>query len=141
MPPSHPISRRRFLQTGSLLSLGLGLAEVARLRGHATDRDRPEADTAVILVYLTGGLSQLDTYDLKPDAPAEHRGDFIRGSTDYGLSEKHAAAVRDNPFHPADICATICHAPGIDPDLVIHDRSGRPVPVANGGKPIRDILG
>jgi hypothetical protein len=70
------ISRRRFLQTGSLLSLGLGLSEVARLRAVASDRSQPGEDTAVILVWLTGGLSHLDTYDLKPDAPAEYRGDF-----------------------------------------------------------------
>ena len=33
-------------------------------------------DTAVILVWLTGGLSHMDTYDLKPEAPLEYRGDF-----------------------------------------------------------------
>lgn len=71
-----PVSRRRFLQTGSLLSLGLGLSEVARLRAVASDRSQPGEDTVVILVWLTGGLSHMDTYDLKPDAPAEYRGDF-----------------------------------------------------------------
>jgi hypothetical protein len=72
----NSLSRRRFLQTGSLLSLGLGLSEVARLRAVASDRSQPGDDTAVILVWLTGGLSHMDTYDLKPDAPAEYRGDF-----------------------------------------------------------------
>jgi hypothetical protein len=33
-------------------------------------------DTAVILVWLTGGLSHMDTYDLKPVAPLEYRGEF-----------------------------------------------------------------
>jgi len=53
---SKSVSRRRFLQAGSLLSLGLGLSEGARLRAVASDRSQPEADTPVILVWITGGL-------------------------------------------------------------------------------------
>lgn len=64
----------------------------------------------------------------------------IRGGTVYGSSDKNAAAVRDNPVSPGDICATIYHALGIDPDTLIHDRSGRPLPIASGGQPIHDIL-
>ena len=43
-------------------------------------------------------------------------------------------------MRPADVCATIYHCLGIDPDMEIHDRTGRPQPVALGGKPIRTIL-
>ena len=39
-----------------------------------------------------------------------------------------------------DICATIYHCLGIDPDLAVYDRGGRPIPVAHGGKPLHDIL-
>ncbi|MFM9962624.1 MAG: DUF1501 domain-containing protein, partial [Planctomycetaceae bacterium] len=71
------LSRRRFLQTGSLLSLGLGLSQVMRLRAaSASESVVKRDDTAVILVWLTGGLSHMDTYDLKPEAPLEYRGDF-----------------------------------------------------------------
>jgi hypothetical protein len=64
----------------------------------------------------------------------------IRGGTVYGSSDQHAAAVRDNPVSPADVCATIYRCLGIDPHTLIQDRSGRPHPVAQGGQAIRDIL-
>ena len=71
------LSRRSFLCSGSLLSLGLALSQVMRLRAaSANEAAASRDDTAVILVWLTGGLSHMDTYDLKPEAPSEYRGDF-----------------------------------------------------------------
>jgi hypothetical protein len=64
----------------------------------------------------------------------------IKGGTVYGSSDAQAAYVKDLPVSTADICATIYQCLGIDPDMSVHDRSGRPVPVASGGKPIREIL-
>jgi hypothetical protein len=64
----------------------------------------------------------------------------IRGGTVYGASDGQAAFVRDNPVSPADVCATIYACLGIDPDLLIRDRANRPVTIAQGGQPIRDIL-
>jgi hypothetical protein len=64
----------------------------------------------------------------------------IRGGTVCGASDGHAAYVKDRPVRPADICATIYHCLGIDPDMPINDRSGRPTAVGQGGKPIREIL-
>lgn len=64
----------------------------------------------------------------------------IRGGTLCGASDSHAAFVKDRPVRPADICATIYHCLGIDPDTPIADRAGRAVPVAQGGEPIREIL-
>ncbi|MFM7150276.1 MAG: DUF1501 domain-containing protein [Gemmataceae bacterium] len=64
----------------------------------------------------------------------------IRGGTVYGASDKDAAFPKDHPVSPADICATIYECLGIDPETLIHDRSGRPQPISLGGKPIRDIL-
>lgn len=72
---SRSLSRRRFLQTGSLLSFGFGLSQVMRAAS-ASDSAVNRDDTAVILVWLTGGLSHIDTYDLKPEAPLEYRGEF-----------------------------------------------------------------
>jgi uncharacterized protein (DUF1501 family) len=63
------LSRRDFLAAGALG--GLTLADVLRLRAAS-----PTAPKAVVMVYLPGGPSHLDTYDLKPDAPAEVRGEF-----------------------------------------------------------------
>ena len=63
----------------------------------------------------------------------------IRGGTVCGASDAHAAYVKDRPVSTSDICATIYHCLGIDPDMPVYDNN-RPVPVAHGGKPIREIL-
>jgi uncharacterized protein (DUF1501 family) len=68
-----PRSRREFLQTGFLALGGLHLSDV--LAGRAAAKEESK-DTAVILLYLVGGPSQLETYDLKPDAPVEYRSVF-----------------------------------------------------------------
>lgn len=65
----------------------------------------------------------------------------IRGGTVVGESDSQAAYVKDRPVSPADVCATIYECLGIDPDLTVPDRGGRPVPVSHGGQPIREILG
>jgi len=63
------MSRRGFLRVGALAG-GLTLADVLRARAGQPSRK------AVIMVYLNGGPSHVDTYDLKPDAPVEVRGEF-----------------------------------------------------------------
>ena len=68
--PGSRSSRRDFLKVGGIGSLGFGLS--GRL---ATSADLP-SDGAVILLMMLGGPSQLDTFDPKPDAPAEVRGPF-----------------------------------------------------------------
>jgi hypothetical protein len=67
-------SRRWFLQTGLAGLAGLSLPELLRCRaqGGASGAGRK----AVILLWLSGGPSQLDTWDPKPDAPSEVRGPF-----------------------------------------------------------------
>ena len=67
------ISRRAFLQVGASSVLGLSLADLLRARGANT----PTAPAkSVILLWLWGGPSQLDTFDPKPNAPLEYRGPF-----------------------------------------------------------------
>lgn len=53
---------------------GLTLPQLLASRAAARDREEPVEDTAVILIWLQGGPSHMETYDLKPDAPAEYRG-------------------------------------------------------------------
>src|SRR5262245_54283297 len=67
------VSRRTWLQIGGLALGGLALTEV--LRAEAASGGRNPAK-GVIIVLLPGGPSHLDTFDLKPDAPAEIRGEF-----------------------------------------------------------------
>lgn len=64
----------------------------------------------------------------------------IRGGSVYGASDAQAAYVRENPVRPADICATIYQCLGINPDRLIPDRAGRPIPIAQGGRAIQEIL-
>jgi uncharacterized protein DUF1501 len=70
------ITRREVLQVGYSGLLGLGLPTVCARSARATAPPRPAPARAMILVFLTGGPSHLDTFDLKPDAPAEIRGEF-----------------------------------------------------------------
>lgn len=64
----------------------------------------------------------------------------IRGGTIYGASDQQAAFIKDKPVHIRDICATIYHLLGIDPEMPVYDRANRPIAVAQGGQPILDIL-
>jgi hypothetical protein len=64
----------------------------------------------------------------------------IRGGTVCGASDSQAAYVKDRPVRPADICATIYQCLGIDPQTPVYDRAGRPVPIAQGGEPVREVL-
>src|SRR5205807_6623476 len=51
-----------------------------------------------------------------------------------GRTDRHAATVAERPVSPKDILATAYHLLGIDPETLLHDRAGRPLPlVANGG--------
>ena len=69
------VTRRSFLELGSLGALGLSLPDLLAIKAHAQPSPESRAK-AVILVWLWGGPSQLDTFDPKPDAPLEYRGPF-----------------------------------------------------------------
>jgi uncharacterized protein (DUF1501 family) len=80
--PPHPlgISRRELLQVGYSGLLGVSLSQLAAVPAAAAtteaERGPGRKPKAVILVYLTGAPSHLDTFDPKPDAPPEVRGEF-----------------------------------------------------------------
>ena len=74
------VSRRDALRIGSLTGLGLGLSDM--FRGQATAIEpRVGRAKSCILLWLDGGPSHLETFDLKPTAPAEVRGPFQPIST------------------------------------------------------------
>ena len=62
------LSRRAFLQAGGSTVLGLSLADLFRLRATAAGAGMGPA-RSVVLLWLWGGPSQLDTWDPKPNAP------------------------------------------------------------------------
>jgi hypothetical protein len=73
------LTRRSFLQAGTLGALGLSLPDLFRARAQGSTRTSGTRDTAVILIWLDGGPTHMDTYDLKTSAPAEYRGP-LRGT-------------------------------------------------------------
>ncbi|HXT60784.1 MAG TPA: DUF1501 domain-containing protein, partial [Pirellulales bacterium] len=83
-------SRRTALKAGFLGVGGMGLADLLRLqaRGGVTRKD-----TAVILLWLDGGPSQLETYDPKPEATAEYRGP-------YGVIDTNVPGIRISEMLP-----------------------------------------
>lgn len=68
-------ARRELLKIGGLSLLGLGLADALRFAA-AAPGPAARREVSCILIWLDGGPSHLDTFDLKPDAPAEVRGEF-----------------------------------------------------------------
>src|SRR5258708_17947257 len=67
------ISRRNFLKVGSLALGGLTLSQLLRAEAQAGIR---KSHKAVIMIFLPGGPSHQDMFDLKQDAPSEIRGEF-----------------------------------------------------------------
>jgi hypothetical protein len=127
--------RRSFLKAGVDGLGGLTLGSLLRLRAQAAAARGPQCDTACILVWLDGGPSHLDTYDPKPNAPAEYRGPFepirtaVPGLDICELLPKHArladkfTLIRSCSHHEAD------HARGAQFML-----SGRTAPGTDGRK-------
>ena len=86
----HPsIGRRELLQAGTLSLFGAGLADLLRLKVPAAGgQSRPTGKArAVVLVFQSGGPSQHETFDPKPDAP-----DGIRG--EYGTVQTRLPGIR-----------------------------------------------
>jgi len=67
-------------------------------------------------------------------------GGGIRGGTVIGASDRNGAFVKDNPISPKDILCTIYHLLGIDSDITIPDRFGRPFPLVSGGRVVEEML-
>ncbi len=88
------VTRRDFLQVGTLGAIGLSMAQMEAMKAQgATSGDN---ERSAIMIFNLGAPSQLDTFDPKPDAPREIRGPFkaIKTRGDFQLSEilpKHAA--------------------------------------------------
>src|SRR3989449_8781571 len=89
------ITRRDFLQVGALGAIGFGMADFAALQAVGAVKKGSD-EKAAIMIFNLGAPSQLDTWDMKPDAPREIRGPFKpikTSSSDIQISEifpKHA---------------------------------------------------
>lgn len=89
------LSRRSFIQVGTLGFAGFSLPHLLR----AEEARKHQSKRSVILVWQHGGPSQLDTFDMKPDAPAEIRGPYqpietnVRGIQVSELMQYHAKVM------------------------------------------------
>jgi uncharacterized protein (DUF1501 family) len=71
---ASPMGRREFLRAGSASLLGLGLPQLLQARGAVSPKSGKAK--ACIILFMWGGPAQQDTWDPKPDAPVEYRGEF-----------------------------------------------------------------
>ena len=74
--PYQDMSRRVALQAGSIGLLGLGMNHLDSLRAAESAGDKTSSAKRVIYIFLSGGLGQHDSFDMKPNAPKEVRGEF-----------------------------------------------------------------
>jgi hypothetical protein len=114
-PGGSVLGRRAFLRASVLTAGAFGLPGLLCQQARAAAQGRPRRDTAVIQIWLGGGPSHLDMYDLKPAAPAEVRG----------------------PFRPI---AMVYQVLGIEPGAEVPDALGRPVKLLSTGEPIRELF-
>ena len=118
--------RREFLKAGLAAFGSLSLPGLLRLRSEASlpgNRER----TAVIVVWLRGGGSHLETYDPKPDSPSDYRGPFgtiatkVPGIQLGELLPKHAAVA-----HRFSILRSMAHTGGGHPSGSLQLLAGDP---------------
>src|SRR5271167_2304669 len=72
------VTRRDFIHLGaaSLFGMGLNLPTLLQARERAESSGAPTRDLSLIFLFLHGGLSTIDTWDMKMNAPLEFRGQF-----------------------------------------------------------------
>lgn len=73
---ANGVNRRNFLKVGSLSLGGLTLDGLLRSQAFAAPDKKTARAKSVVMIYLHGGPSHLDMYDMKPQAPIEYRGEF-----------------------------------------------------------------
>jgi len=93
-PEDHPLlTRRELLQVGGFGLLGVSLEDVLRLEAHAGSSTRASRAKSVVFIFQSGGPSQHETFDPKPDAP-----DGIRG--EYGTTQTRLPGTRFCEYLP-----------------------------------------
>ena len=141
---ARALSRRDVLQIGALGALGLTLSDVLGLRAAGA---AASDDYAAILLWLTGGPSQFDTFDPKPDAPSQVRGPFraiptnvdgIQVTEIFPRTARHADkyALLRAVYHPLDnhVTATGWMVAGRPHDSLNYPPMGSVVARLRGGR-------
>jgi uncharacterized protein (DUF1501 family) len=106
------MSRRDFIQVGLGGALGLGLCDLLRLRAYGAETGSKSAAKNVncILIWMDGGPSHYETFDPKPDAPSEIRGEFKAISTKVpGIQFCEAVPKLAEVADKLTVVRSICH--------------------------------
>ena len=126
------LSRRRLVQLGAGGYLGLNLGGVMRAEA-ASGASEPLPGSlqplkSCILVFYYGGPSHLDTYDLKPHAPSEVRGEFQPISTTVpGLHVCEHLPKMSQQMHRVALVRSVTHQARLHDSASIHALTGRPL--------------
>jgi hypothetical protein len=104
------VSRRDFIQIGLGGTVGLGFCDLLRLRAAEPARQLAGKNVNCILVWMDGGPSHYETFDPKPDAPSEIRGDFKPISTSVpGIQFSEAVPHLAQAADKLTIVRSVCH--------------------------------
>lgn len=126
--PTVSLSRRRLVEVGAGGYLGLNLGGLLRAEAAAPVRAERGTIRACIFVFLYGGPSHIDTFDPKPDAPAEVRGDFKPIATSApGVRVSEHLPRLSKLMHKAAIVRSAHHAARLHDSGSIHVLTGRPL--------------
>ncbi len=130
------LDRRGFLTVGSLALAGLALPDLLAGRAAATEAGRTVRDTSVVWLFLSGGPSHIDTYDLKPDAPREFRGPYRPIQTNVpGIQLCHLMPRQTKLMDRMSLVRTLSHADGNHGSAVHWVATGVLFPPADLGEP------
>src|SRR6516225_4603444 len=137
--PGPLISRREMLQIGGAGLLGLSLPGLLRAQAHARSIGQHASADHLIVIFLNGGPSHLDMWDMKPSAPVEIRGEFRPIATTVPgvqLSEHLPRLARH--LHRCSLVCSVhysvnnAHAAAVYVGLTGHDRGEANVAVGAG---------
>ena len=107
------LTRRNFMQIG-VPGLGLTLSELLRRESRASEVGKSASQKSIIVFWTDGGISQQDTYDLKPDAPAEYRGNYKPIATSVpGVHLGERLARQAKLMHKLSVVRSVHHENGI----------------------------
>lgn len=131
------ISRREVLQAGAAGVLGLSLPQFLRADAKSAGATAARAD-ACILIFLNGGPSHLDMWDMKPDAPKEVRGEFKPIATSVpGVQFSEHLPRMAKHMHRCSLVRSVhhsvnnAHAAAVYVGLTGHDRGDANVAIGN----------
>src|SRR5947209_18284276 len=132
------IDRRELLQAGGLGFLGLTLPGLLRARAQAASPPAAGSSTfgkakSCLIVFLNGGASHHDTFDMKPDAPEEVRGEFKPIATNVpGIQVCEHLPQLSKHFDKFGVVRSLCHRDTNHPSGVYWMITGHEYPRASG---------